>query len=141
MLNADGHTIVLSPPPIQAGNNQVIISRPLHTRTTRQRTKHGGEARTMPGSAGIGLPLARIHIYIINTLVRRHRRRRHHMLRAILTLAGRQLVAHGTTARHVRAGKRQSWTVSIASLGLGGQCSLSDSLSLSLSSGLWGKVE
>jgi hypothetical protein len=73
------------------------------------------------------------------TLVRRHRHR--HMPRAILTLAGRQLAADLTTARHIRAGKSRSWIVSIASLGLGGQCSLSDFSSLSLSSALWGEVE
>lgn len=96
----------------------------------------------MPGSAVIALPRARIHTYTINTkptLVRRHRRR--HIPRAILTLAGRQLAAHLTTARHVRTRKRWSWTASIASLGLEGQCSLSDSSSPLLSSALWGKVE
>jgi hypothetical protein len=130
--SADGPTTVLSPPQ-EAGNNQAITSHPLHTRTTRQRTRHGGEARTMPGSAAIGLPRARIHICTINTnastnttLVRKHRRR--HMLRAIPALAGRQVTADLSTVRHVHAGKRRSWTVSIASLGLGGHSSLSDSL-------------
>jgi len=103
--------------------------------------RHGGEARTMPGSAAIGLPRARIHIYTNTnpTLVRSLRHR--HIPRAILTLAGRQLAAHLTTARHVRTGKRRSWTVSIVSRGLGGQCSLSGSSSLSLSLALWGKDE
>jgi hypothetical protein len=98
----------------------------------------------MPGSGAIGLPRARIHTHTPNTNtnptpVRRHHHRRH-MPRAILTLAGRQLAAHLATTRHVRAGKR-SWTVSIASLGLGGHCSLSDSSSLSLLLALWGKVD
>ena len=134
--SVDDHTTVLSPPQ-EAGNNQVIISHPLHTRTTRQRTRHGGEARTMPGSAAIGLPRARIHIHTINTnastnttLVRRHRHR--HMPRAIPALAGRQVTADLSTVRYVHAGKRRSWTVSIASLGLGGHSSLSDSSSLLL---------
>lgn len=131
---ADGHTTVLSPP--QADNNQVIISRPLHTLTTRQRTRHGGEARTTPGSAAIGL----VHTHTINTniLVPRHHPR--HMPREILTSNGQQLAANLATAR-VRTGKRRSWTVSIASLGLGGQYSLSDFSSLSPLLALWGKVE
>jgi len=144
--SADGHTTVLSPP--QASNNQVIISHPLHTLTTRPRTSHGGETRTMPGSAATVLPRARIRVHThttnINTIltpVRRHRHHRRHMPRAILTLAGRHRAAHLTTACHVRSGKRRSWTVSIASLDLRGQCNLSDSSSLSLSLALWGKVE
>ena len=133
---ADGHTTVLSPP--QAVNNQVNINHPLHTLTTRQRTRHGGEARTMPGSAAIAL----VHTHTINTntLVPRHHPR--HMPREILTLNGQQLAANLRLATaHVRTGKRRSWTVSIASLGLGGQYNLSDFSSLSLLLALWGKVE
>jgi len=130
----DGPTTARSQRQATASAAPTIITRPQrHTRTTRQRTRRVGAARTMPGSADVVRPpQARIRTTrrIIITPDRTRRLRR-----AILTLASTSMptgplpLTRCTIRRHVRAGRRPSWTASIASLALGGQCSSSGSSS------------
>jgi hypothetical protein len=117
----DGRTTVRSPRrPI---TNTLCTRNNNRTTTMQARMRCVGGARTTHGSADIARPRARIHTHThMQRSIPSHRG-------AILMLAGPP-AAHHITARHALTGRRPSWTVSTASLDLGGPCSSLDCSSL-----------